>query len=505
MSEVYIPIEKDFYEKVEQKNYLKHILYGDSVYGLHCVEFIYKGKSGKETLANIWNIMSTQYEVTFVVDKEYIFFTDDNFLIQNYDVVKDEVIFVKPTYLMRYIHKGPVYHNYLTNDRRLTTTLNHSYVDIDVKNRCFKKKTAAEIQTVPVLMNGDLQVPLKFALMYGKETKYDYLGTVRKSRANEQILFNVRPYKLCKKEKETDFNDYMYDFEVPSTHVFIVDGVIVHNTDSLFIQIPQKPDDIVDKVKLVHKTSTNINDLIVGYNKNYLLPRCGFSPERNETKFKEEMIIDKIIMLDVKKSYAYRLIASEATVDEKTNKIVAGKVFDNPIIEKKSGLGVKSDTITLTKSILDFLINLALGDSVKKEDKYKVALQELAKFDKEFKECLKNFDFVKIGTPVRWQKKINAINAMKLYNAIVEKAFQYLSTGHLLYCKFASQKAINDLDIDIDSGKLNAIAIPLKFNKDRLKESLQKYGISFDIEKQWNNIYNKTCQRIIAGLKSAAE
>ena len=288
MSEVCIPIEKDFYEKVEKKDYLKHIIYGDSVDGDHCVEFIYNGKPGKETLNTIWAIMSVHYEINYVEGKEYIFFTDDKLLIQNYDVVKDEVVFVKPAYLMRHIHNGSVYHNYLTNDRRLTTTLNHSYVDIDVKNRCFKKKTPAEIQTVPVLMNGDLQVPLKFALMYGKETKYDYLGTVRKSRANEQILFNVRPYKLCKKETEQNYEGYVYDFEVPDTHVFIVDGVIVHNTDSLFIQIPQKPEEMVDKVKLVHKTSVNINDLIVGYNKGYLLPRCGFSPERNETKFKEE-------------------------------------------------------------------------------------------------------------------------------------------------------------------------------------------------------------------------
>lgn len=216
------------------------------------------------------------------------------------------------------------------------------------------------------------------------------------------------------------------------------------------------------------------------------------------------MIIDRILMLDVKKSYAYRLIASEAAVDEKTNKIVSGKVFEKPLIEKKSGLGVKSDTIELTKAILDFLINLALGDHGKKEEKYKIALKEMAIFDKEFKDCLRNFNFSRIGTPVRWQKKINAVNAMKLYNAIVEKSFQYLSIGHLLYCKFASQKLIDDLDLDISSGKINAIAIPIKFDPNKLKESLNKYGITFDVEKQWENIYNKTCKRIVAGLKSAA-
>ena len=108
------------------------------------------------------------------------------------------------------------------------------------------------------------------------------------------------------------------------------------------------------------------------------------------------MIIDRILMLDVKKSYAYRLIASEAAVDEKTNKIVSGKVYETPIIEKKSGLGVKSDTIELTKAILDFLINLALGDKGKKEEKYKIALQEMYRFDKEYKECLKSCNFARI-------------------------------------------------------------------------------------------------------------
>ena len=216
------------------------------------------------------------------------------------------------------------------------------------------------------------------------------------------------------------------------------------------------------------------------------------------------MIIDKIIMLDVKKSYAYRLIASEAAVDEKTNKIVSGKVYETPVIEKKSGLGVKSDTIELTKVILDFLINLALGDSAPKEEKYNLALKEMSKYDKEFKECLKNGNFSRIGTPVRWQKKINAINAMKLYNAVVEKSFQYLSIGHLIYCNFASQKVIDDLDLDITVGKINAIAIPVKFDKDQLKESMKKYGITFDVGKQWENIYNKTCKRIVAGLKTAA-
>ena len=35
-------------------------------------------------------------------------------------------------------------------------------------------------------------------------------------------------------------------------------------------------------------------------------------------------------------------------------------------------------------------------------------------------------------------------------------------------------------------------------------EIKKKYGITFDVGKQWENIYNKTCKRIVAGLKTAA-
>ena len=271
------------------------------------------------------------------------------------------------------------------------------------------------------------------------------------------------------------------------------------------IEIPKRPEDPKEKVKLVNKTSKNINDLIVGYNKEYLLPRCGFSPDRNETNFKEEMVIDRMIMLDIKKSYAYRQISSEAKIDPETNELVAGNIFEHPQIEKKSGLGVKSDMIDLTKTILDYLINITLDDKIKRENKYTVALKQLYAYHEEFKDCFKNLRASRIGTPVRWQKKINAVNAMKLYNSAVEKTFQYLSTGHLLYCKFASEKVIRDLDLDITAGKINAIAIPPKFNSELIAESFKKYGISFDQERQWDNILNKTCKRLLAELKKVSE
>ena len=504
MSQVAIPIEKDFYEKVEQPGYLKHILYGDSVTGDSLIEFMFNGTIMKLPIELIFQrlIDNHNQKVEKIEGKEYIFFPDDfDFKIQNYDIHKDEIVFLKPKYIMRHIYKGDIYNNYLTNDLKISTTLNHSFVEVDLKNRTYKRKTPEEVQVVPIVTVKELRVPQKFALMYGHEGKYDYLGSVRKSKNNTQILFAIRPYKLCKKNRTPDFAGFVYDFEVPETHIFIANNVLVHNTDSLFIEIPSKPESIIDKVKLVNKTSKDINDLIVRYNREYLLPRCGFSPERNETFFKEEMVIDRMVMLDIKKSYAYRQVSSEAEVNPDTNELIAGDVYETPVIKKKSGLGVKSDMIEMTKEILDFLIKTALGDISNPKERYETAILEMRKYSEKFKKHLADFEFSKIGAPARWQKKLNVIQAMKLYNATIEKSFQYLSVGHIVYVNFASLQPIRELDTDLPVDKLNAMAIPIKFDPEVLTSQMKKFGITFNADRQWSNIYNKTCKRIMSNLK----
>ena len=283
-------IEKDFYELVEKPNYLKHTIYGDSVTEDGLVVVRVDGEEIRISLGELWERLSETYAVQEVEDKQYIFFSEgsDSFQIQTVDLAEDQVIFRTPKYLMRHPYEGLVYNNYLTNDLRITTTLNHSFVEVNLRERAFKPKRPDEIQVVPIVGSSRLRVPLKYQLIYGHETKYDYLGAVRNSKQNRRILESIRPWKLCRKNK-TPYDGWVYDFEVPETHVFVVNDVLVHNTDSLFIEIPCRPESSIEKVKLVNQTSKEINDLIVGYNRDYLLPRCGFSPDRNETNFKEEI------------------------------------------------------------------------------------------------------------------------------------------------------------------------------------------------------------------------
>ena len=239
MSNIKIPIEKDFYEKVEQKNYLKHIIYGDSVVGESLVEYKYKGIQTNSSIESLWDrLISSGLQIEEIDGKEYLFLPENSEIlkIQTPDLKNDQIIWVTPKYLMRHAYRGEIYNNYLTNDLMISTTLNHSFVDINMKNLTYKEKNPIEVQVVPILATCSLRVPLKFSLVYGHETKYDYLGVVRNSRANKQLLSCLRPWKLCKKNRTPDFEGYVYDFEVPETHVFFANNVLVHNTDSLFNQ-----------------------------------------------------------------------------------------------------------------------------------------------------------------------------------------------------------------------------------------------------------------------------
>ena len=59
-------------------------------------------------------------------------------------------------------------------------------------------------------------------------------------------------------------------------------------------------DDLEMTLKM-NKVLTDVNDLIVDYTKNTLMPRCGFESDRCETNFKGEMLIDSILFIDVKR------------------------------------------------------------------------------------------------------------------------------------------------------------------------------------------------------------
>lgn len=449
-------IDKNFYNQVEKPGFLKHILYGDSIAEHHKIVCKINNQLFNLSFKDLWNQLIKNQTIENIDNKEYIF--NPNLEILNYDIKNDQIIYTKPKYLMRHFFNGKCIKNNFLN-QNLVTTQNHSFVDI--KNNIF----------IPI---------------YAKDVQYVL---------NENLI----KFKINSKEL-IDYSGYVYDFEVPKTHTFIVEGIIVHNTDSLFIQIPDKSSKtIYDKIRKMNKVLIDINDLIADYTKKELMPRCGFDPKYCETNFKGEMLIDTILFIDVKKSYAYRQIAAEADVNDK-NEIISGKILDPPEITKRSTLGVKGDMIQLTKDIMQDIIDISFLN-IPAHNKYKLINEKIGGHYKKFTDAIKALDIKTVGFPARWQKKIYVNNSMKLYNKIIEPVFQYLSFGYAVYCNFSSLQTFKNLDLDFPIEKVKMMVFPPKFDVNLVKQKMDEYGITLNPEEQWNKVYNVVCHRLMDNIK----
>lgn len=557
-------IEKDFYNKVEDPNYLKHILYGDSVAGSH--NLVYRVKEGPnyqyycKPLSYVWDTYSTKNPVVYRSDNEYIF--EPPIEILNYDIKSDSYSYIVPKYLMRHYYKGKINKIILEDKREIYATRNHSFVD--VSDKTFIKCKIEDIQYVPTVCNRQ-SLSYVFNTNKGPDFTYkesdlmvnnlaeDRVGclvhlnhilskygsiqdgvcrVVGNSEFIDQIYlmasfwhrsvtrknsftieFDMRiPEKYpgldcinktkISKIEDIDYSDYVYDLEVPDYHVFIIDGCIVHNTDSIFINIPGEYKDIYEKIRSMNKVLKDVNELIVDYTKNTLMPRCNIDPKYCETSFKGELLIESILFLDVKKSYAYKQLAAEAEIDENNN-VIGGIILKKPEVMRRSTLGIKGDTIPLSKDIMEELIEyIAFDNTLTKKEKYTKAIEALGKYNQIFLKAVEELDAKKIGAPVRWQKKDYVIHGMKLFNALIDPVFQHLSFGYALYCKFNSLKALESLNLtDVPLEKVKMMVFPEKFDVELTKKKMQEYGISIDINEQRDRIISKVCKRIIAILK----
>ena len=90
---------------------------------------------------------------------------------------------------------------------------------------------------------------------------------------------------------------------------------------------------------------------------------------------------------------------------------------------------------------------------------------------------------------------------MKLYNAIVEPVFQYLSPGYSVQCKFNSLSKIKSLGIDIPIEKMNMFVFPAELDVEKTNAMLKKYEIEIDVETQWSKVFNTVCERLLNNLK----
>lgn len=275
--------------------------------------------------------------------------------------------------------------------------------------------------------------------------------------------------------------------------------IIYGDTDSLYIQIPEKINNVEEAIKRANEISKQINNIIEKFMNEFYLPRSGIDKKYNYTDFKTEIVSDAIILLDIKKNYAYRILAKE-------------NVPYNPPKIKYTGIPViRTDYSEFTKDMIKYLVGeIALAD-----DKDKTAVVEFLKECRDkLDKCIKEGDFNYIGVPTKWgikeyKKDTTQIVSMKLYNTLIGREYfrPAVSGKRVPIIIKDPAKVLEKLHAYKDKGKyflsntdiskLNFLCFPLGISSNQSLSILDENKIEVDANELWNIVFSKVCERIV--------
>jgi hypothetical protein len=459
-----LKITPTFWQDVEKN--LKYVLYGDSVAEDCIINYKLKNKKYSDTLSKLWKILYKTGECVFLEThrgNQYLHFDKHfSFYIESYNPTTKKIIYAKPYYIMRHYYKGEII-KLMTECVNIKLTKNHSLIDI--------------IDDKIVKLN-----PCETTYLYHYTKKVPIIS-----------------------KKNINYDNFVYDFEVDEYHNFAANGILCHNTDSLYIKIPKKFEDINESIEECEFVAKKINELISHYYNSFLLPKMGVDPKYNETFFKTELTANSMLLLSTKKTYAYNQTSKER------------KIYD-PAVTKYVGIPViKSDTVPFTK---DFLINLIENIALKQDINTSKELDKLAKesyyliINK-----IENYDFEYISAPGKWSDKDYdseppSVIGMRLYNTLTDTdTFRPGSFGIYFPIEIKNLQLFNSLDKfkskhrlgDISISKINYITLPYNYNKELIIRLFNEYKLLANITSFWNwskMIDNEVIKRILEVIKN---
>ncbi len=271
-------------------------------------------------------------------------------------------------------------------------------------------------------------------------------------------------------------------------------NILYGDTDSIFVVVPNKDSEKLtteEKMKFADKAADGINTAILKYLNEYLLPKSNIPIVNNTTFFKSEMLFDSIMFLDVKKNYAYKILAKK------------GKIFKEPKVKYTGIQVVKSDASKITQDMLKEMIeDIVLNPEINIKEKLLNLTNIVTDFHNQFNECCDNLDLNFISFPGKWSKKDMFINGMKMYNHIIGKeTFSIGSAAIFIYCSFKNPKLFGQLDIS----KTNGLCIPHSYDKELIRQKMEQFKIEIDRTTQWNTLFSTTCGRIVELIKNQKE
>ena len=484
----------NFWSEVEKP--MKHVLYGDSIGSQQFVLMKHKKHTANATFENIWKFLTEQLNRDVIGDdfgKERIFDLED-IQIQTYFEQEDVIKWVTPKYIMRHHIKDEVVRLNMNNSKSLVCTKKHSMFTYDGCK--FQIEDAVNMTYLPSIYT------------HGQEgvAYCENVGIVF-NHTSHKFKKAVTPIKVSSKEF-IRYDDYVFDFEVENTHNFVVDGFVVHNTDSIFINIPLEEDQdksVEALVSISGNIANEINDNIKRTNDGYILPKLGADPARSETFFKTELVGDSIMFLDIKKNYAYRMLADN------------GKILEDPEFVYKGIPVVRTNVAYLSKQLIRKLVEeIALNPDMDQTQINKKIAEVASWLWKETQDCINNNQFDKFATPSKWagtdyKKPPFNVISMKMYNALAQDdVFKPLTSGLIFPAKVNTSKlsmAITEasrnpsrtklwMDAMGLSSDIKHFCIPHEYNPKVVRELMKKGGITIDPKEVYSSMYGKVAQRI---------
>ncbi len=285
--------------------------------------------------------------------------------------------------------------------------------------------------------------------------------------------------------------------------------VIYGDTDSLYINIPSlKPKTPEEAIEVAEKVSREINNLIETYMNGHILKKLNVDPKNNRTSFKTELIAGSILLLDVKKYYAYRAICDN------------GKKIEHSVISYKGIPVVRTDSSKYAQNYLRSLIeDVALNETpnLNMNLEYKNLLKTK---NQELQKAIEDFDIKYIGTPGKWKgsdykAEPYIMTSMRLYNSLTKsETFKDGLSGFVVPITLNAPAQIKNyisrleynkhyIDKNIDIEKIGFLAFPYIFDKLKALKLMNEFNLSIDFQATMNKSFSKTCERVAELIKNS--
>jgi hypothetical protein len=464
-----LKIDPNFWKDVEDPTKLKYVIYGDSVTPDNFINVKIADVVQNCTVGELWDQLTKLIGYSRVDGKEQIII-DSKFQIETYDRIYKKY-YTNPTVMIRHRISGQVC-KLTTLDNHVTTTLDHSLINFGKQGTLIKVSPKEATKLLDVTERTAIEVDI----------------------INKEYI---------------KYDGYVYDFSVPQTQNFIVNDILVHNTDSLYVHVPnqkyetnQQASDITDNL------AKEINGIITNLLNNHLLVKMNVDRQYNKTVFKTESVISKMMLLNAKKNYAYEEIAKK------------GHVHSTPETKYVGIPIVRSDYSKFAQDLIKYLIEeVALKIDAFDGNVSDVIFDLLKAKHSTLEEELTKFNFKYIATPGRWKlgstykSEPFTIIGMRLYNTMVDAEIFRPGLNGLSFPieildveKFKQQlsRNFNRHPTFINNTpliKINYLTVPTNYEVETLEYIFEKYSIKPNVEELWSKNFGTVAKNVITVIR----